>query len=59
LNYSIATHIFFAGDELLSVNGVVMQGLTYRQASTVFKTIRQGQVLCYVARRVLERQLAE
>ena len=49
------TLIFPAGDELLSVNGVVMQGLTHRQASRVFKTIRQGQVLCYVARRVLER----
>jgi len=33
-----------------------MQGLTHRQASTVFKAIREGQVLCYVARRIQEKQ---
>jgi len=45
-----------AGDELLSVNGVVMQGLTHKQASMVFKSIKQGQVLCYVARRITQYQ---
>jgi len=43
-----------AGDEILSVNGVVMQGLTHRKASNVFKSIREGLVICYVARRVQE-----
>jgi len=36
------------------VNGVVMQGLTHRKASNVFKSIREGLVICYVARRVQE-----
>ena len=43
-----------AGDEILSVNRVVMQGLTHRQASTVFKRIKKGQVICCVARRIKE-----
>jgi len=33
-----------------------MQGLSHKQASTVFKTIREGQVLCYVARRIQEKE---
>ncbi|XP_037078698.1 LOW QUALITY PROTEIN: inaD-like protein [Pollicipes pollicipes] len=39
------------GDEILAVNGESMQGLSHAEAVVVFKSVRSGQVLLYVARR--------
>lgn len=39
------------GDEILSINGQVLQGMTHGQAISVFKNIRHGQVSLHIARR--------
>jgi len=41
----------FQGDEILSINGQVLQGMTHGQAISVFKNIRQGSVSLHIARR--------
>jgi len=41
------------GDEILSVNGRGVQGLSHQQAIQQFRNIRSGQVTIYLARRVL------
>ncbi|KAF0311564.1 PDZ domain-containing protein 2 [Amphibalanus amphitrite] len=39
------------GDEILAVNGYSMQGLSHGEAVVVFKSVRSGQVILYIARR--------
>nr|CAD7430879.1 unnamed protein product [Timema monikensis] len=39
------------GDEILTVNGSSLQGLTHAEAITAFKNIKEGQVLLHVGRR--------
>jgi len=39
------------GDEILAVNGESMQSLSHAEAVDVFKSVRTGQVVLYVARR--------
>ena len=41
-----------SGDEILSINGQVLQGMTHGQAISVFKNIRQGAVSLHIARRL-------
>ena len=41
----------FSGDEILAVNGYSMQGLSHGEAVVVFKSVRSGQVILYIARR--------
>jgi len=40
-----------AGDEVLAVNGLALQGLSHSEAISVFKNIRAGRVVIHVARR--------
>lgn len=44
------------GDEILSVNGKPLQGLSHQEAITVFKTIKSGDVLILVGRRNIRRK---
>nr|CAD7597100.1 unnamed protein product [Timema genevievae] len=39
------------GDEILTVNGSSLQGLTHAEAITAFKNIKEGQVVLHVGRR--------
>jgi len=39
------------GDEILSINGQVLQGMTHGQAIAVFKNIKHGMVSLHIARR--------
>ena len=39
------------GDEILAVNGTPLQGLSHSEAISVFKSIRNGQVIVHAARR--------
>lgn len=41
----------FSGDEILSINGQVLQGMTHGQAIAVFKNIKEGKVSLHLARR--------
>ena len=41
----------FAGDEILAVNGLALQGMSHAEAISVFKNIRSGKVLLHAARR--------
>ena len=43
-----------AGDEILSVNGRGVQGLSHQQAIQLFRNIKSGQIVILVARRVLQ-----
>ena len=47
----IFNFIFFAGDEILAVNGLALQGMSHAEAISVFKNIRSGKVLLHAARR--------
>jgi len=39
------------GDEILSVNGMSLQGMSHSEAISIFKNIKQGFVILHVARR--------
>nr|XP_014287107.2 uncharacterized protein LOC106687635 [Halyomorpha halys] len=39
------------GDEIIAVNGAVLQGLTHAEAISVFKEIKSGPVMLHVGRR--------
>ena len=41
----------FIGDEILSVNGMALQGMTHSEAISVFKNIRIGAVTIHLVRR--------
>jgi C-terminal processing protease CtpA/Prc len=41
----------FLGDEILSVNGLALHGMSHSDAIAVFKNIRTGKVSLHVARR--------
>ncbi|KAG8223420.1 hypothetical protein J437_LFUL003693 [Ladona fulva] len=40
------------GDEILAVNGKPLHGLSHKEAITVFKEIKTGQVQLHLGRRV-------
>jgi len=42
---------YLSGDEILSINGTILQGMSHRQAISVFKNIREGYVSLHIARR--------
>jgi len=44
------------GDEILTVNGTVLHGLSHQEAISVFKKIRLGPVLLHVGRRVVRKR---
>ncbi|KAF5274610.1 hypothetical protein FQA39_LY07222 [Lamprigera yunnana] len=44
------------GDEILTVNGKVLHGLSHQEAINVFKKIRMGSVLLHVGRRVVRKR---
>jgi len=39
------------GDEILSVNGMAVQGMSHSEAISIFKNIKMGFVTLHVARR--------
>ena len=41
----------FVGDEILSINGLSVEGLSHREAISIFKNIKTGLITLYVARR--------
>ena len=48
---NITLFFIFAGDEVLAVNGLALQGMSHSEAISVFKNIRSGRVVLHVARR--------
>ena len=51
LPYITCTIYHAAGDEVLAVNGLALQGMSHSEAISVFKNIRSGRVVLHVARR--------
>ena len=49
--YVKSNRVSDAGDEILSINGQVLQGMTHGQAIAVFKNIKHGMVSLHIARR--------
>ena len=45
------TAIFCLGDEILSVNGMSVQGMSHGEAISIFKNIKTGPVTLMVTRR--------
>jgi C-terminal processing protease CtpA/Prc len=43
--------IFFSGDEIFSVNGRSVAGLTHQEAIAIFKEVKQGAVQVAIGRR--------
>jgi len=50
-SYNTSDNLFNSGDEILSINGQVLQGMTHGQAIAVFKNIKHGMVSLHIARR--------
>jgi len=50
-SYYISNLFYDSGDEILSINGQVLQGMTHGQAIAVFKNIKHGMVSLHIARR--------
>ena len=48
----VTKYFLVSGDEILSINGQVLQGMTHGQAISVFKNIRHGPVSLHIARRL-------
>jgi len=46
-----ALPIGFSGDEIVSINGTVLQGLRHAQAISLFKAIKCGNVALQLSRR--------
>ena len=46
--------IYYSGDEILSVNGRGVQGLSHQQAIQLFRNIKSGQIIILLARRVIQ-----
>lgn len=51
--------MYFLGDEILSVNGKALQGITHQNAINVFKTIKSGDVIILIGRRMQRRKPVE
>ena len=45
------TIFIISGDDILSVNGMAVQGMSHSEAISIFKNIKIGFVTLYVARR--------
>ena len=43
--------VLFIGDEILSVNGMALQGMTHSEAISIFKNIKIGAVTIHLVRR--------
>ena len=39
------------GDEILSINGLSVQGLSHREAISIFKNVKTGLLTIHIARR--------
>jgi hypothetical protein len=50
-SWYLSNLISHLGDEILSINGQVLQGMTHGQAIAVFKNIKHGMVSLHIARR--------
>jgi hypothetical protein len=49
--FNINFYTYFAGDEILAVNGEALQGMSHAEAIAAFKRIRSGPVALRLARR--------
>lgn len=47
--------LFLSGDEILSVNGTALQGLSHQEAIATFKSIKTGDVTILIGRRSPKR----
>ena len=43
--------LFFAGDEIFSINGKAVQGMTHQEAIALFKEVKNGQLMVTIGRR--------
>ena len=41
----------FAGDEIFSINGKAVQGMTHQEAIALFKEVKNGQLMVTIGRR--------
>ena len=48
----------FAGDEIFSINGTSVSGLTHQEAIAMFKEVKQGQIVVTIGRRTPAKKKA-
>ena len=48
---SFSSSVSLSGDEIYSVNGVPVAGLTHSDAISMFKEVKQGEIVIVVGRR--------
>ena len=44
-------NFYFIGDEIFSINGRAVQGMTHQEAISLFKEVKQGELLITIGRR--------
>lgn len=48
--------VIFAGDEILSINSKPLHGMTHAEAIAEFKSVKAGDVVLHVGRRVNKKK---
>lgn len=48
--------LIFTGDEILAINGDLMEGLTHNEAVNCFKKVKHGPIVLQVNRRTARRK---
>jgi len=57
--FNLSFYTYFAGDEILAVNGEALQGMSHAEAIAAFKRIRSGPVALRLARRHVLRYVTQ
>jgi len=57
--FNLSFYTYFAGDEILAVNGETLQGMSHAEAIAAFKRIRSGPVALRLARRHVLRYVTQ
>ena len=58
-NVSLFHTLVFSGDEIFSVNGRSLSGLTHHEAISIFKEIKVGSVQVTMGRREVKKKLVK
>lgn len=55
-SWKLILTLFVAGDEIFSINGVPVQGMTHHEAISHFKEVKQGSLVLVIGRRHVKQK---